>query len=175
VLRCGSIGFHSLSASPEAVAAFSVSEAEEGWATSTPGRRLAAIRYAHELAGAADPTEDEGVRAAMKGARRKVGVAPTQKAAATAEILAVLPMRTPDSLTGKRDRALLALGLAGAFRWRELIALDASDLVEDPEGLRVRVRWSKTDQEGRGWKRPSRMVGSSGRWRWSGNGWMQPA
>ncbi|MHB2208432.1 site-specific integrase [Methylobacterium sp. CM6257] len=87
---------------------------------------------------------------AMKGARRKVGAAPTQKAAATAEVLAALLMRTPDTLTGKRDRALLALGIAGAFRRSELVALDVADLVEDPEGLRVRVRKSKTDLEGRG-------------------------
>ena len=147
---CARFGFRSLPASPEAVAAFIVSEAEEGRAASTLGRRLAAIRYAHKLAGAADPTEDEGVRAAMKGARRKVGVAPTQKAAATAEVLAALLMRTPDTPTGKRDRALLALGFAGAFRRSELVALDVADLVEDPEGLRVRVRRSKTDQEGRG-------------------------
>ncbi|MCJ2132718.1 site-specific integrase, partial [Methylobacterium sp. J-026] len=97
---CDRYGFRSLPASPEAVAGFIVSEAENRRAASTLGRRLAAIRYAHKLAGVADPTDDEGVRAAMKGARRKVGVAPTQKAAATAEILAALLMRTPDSLTG---------------------------------------------------------------------------
>jgi site-specific recombinase XerD len=147
---CAQFGLRSLPASPEAVAAFIVSEAEEGRAASTLGRRLAAIRYAHKLAGAADPTEDEGVRAAMKGARRKVGVAPIQKTAAAAEVLAALLMQTPDTMTGKRDRALLALGFAGAFRRSELVALDVADLVEDPEGLRVRVRRSKTDQEGRG-------------------------
>jgi len=83
---CARFGFRSLPANPEAVAAFIVSEAEEGRAASMLGRRLTAIRYAHKLAGATDPTEDEGVRAAMRGARRKVCVAPTQKAAATAEI-----------------------------------------------------------------------------------------
>ncbi|MGT2489218.1 integrase [Methylobacterium oryzae CBMB20] len=150
---CAQFGFRSLPANPEAVAAFIVSEAEAGRAASTLGRRLAAIRYAHKLARAADPTDDEGVRAAMKGARRKVGVAPAQKAAATAEILAALLMRTPDTLTGKRDRALLALGFAGAFRRSELVALDVEDLREDPEGLRVLVRRSKVDQEGRGFEK----------------------
>ena len=150
---CARFGFRSLPATPEAVAAFIVAEAEEGRAASTLGRRLAAIRYAHKLAKAPDPTEDEGVRAAMKGARRKVGVAPMQKAAATAEILAALLMRTPDTLTGKRDRALLALGFAGAFRRSELVALDVEDLREDPEGLRVLVRRSKVDQEGRGFEK----------------------
>lgn len=87
---CTRFGFRSLPASTEAVAAFIGSEAEEGRAASTLGRRLAAIRYAHKLAGATDSTEDEGVRAAIKGARRKVGVSPIQKAAATAEILAAV-------------------------------------------------------------------------------------
>jgi site-specific recombinase XerD len=150
---CALFGFRSLPASPEAVAAFIVSEAEASRATSTLGRRLAAIRYAHKLAGVADPTDDEGVRSVMKGARRKVGVAPTQKAAATAEILTALLMRTPDTLTGKRDRALLALGFAGAFRRSELVALNVEDLREDPEGLRVMVRRSKVDQEGRGFEK----------------------
>ncbi|WP_342111804.1 site-specific integrase [Methylobacterium sp. SI9] len=150
---CARFGFRSLPASPEAVAAFIVSEAEASRAASTLGRRLAAIRYAHKLAGVADPTDDEGVRAAIRGARRKVGVAPTQKAAATADVLAALLMRTPDTLTGKRDRALLALGFAGAFRRSELVALNVEDLREDPEGLRVMVRRSKVDQEGRGFEK----------------------
>lgn len=150
---CARFGFRALPASPEAVAAFIVSEAESGRAASTLGRRMAAIRYAHKLAGTADPTDDEGVRAAIRGARRKVGVAPTQKAAATTDVLAALLMRTPDTLTGKRDRALLALGFAGAFRRSELVALNVEDLREDPEGLRVMVRRSKVDQEGRGFEK----------------------
>jgi site-specific recombinase XerD len=150
---CARFGFRSLPASPEAVAGFIVHEAEEGRAASTLGRRMAAIRHAHKLACLPDPTDDEGVRAALKGARRKVGVAPAQKAAATAEILAALLMRTPDTLTGKRDRALLALGFAGAFRRSELVALNVEDLRDDPEGLRVMVRRSKVDQEGRGFEK----------------------
>ncbi|GJE59217.1 site-specific integrase [Methylobacterium trifolii] len=147
---CARYGFRSLPATLEAVAGFLVHEAEAGRSASTIGRRCAAIRYAHKLAGAPDPTDDEGVRAALKGARRKVGTAPTQKAAATADILMALLMRTPDTLTGKRDRALLALGFAGAFRRSELVALDVADLRDDPKGLRVTVRRSKTDQEGQG-------------------------
>jgi site-specific recombinase XerD len=147
---CARFGFRSLPATPEAVTAFIVAEAEAGRAASTLGRRLAAIRYAHKLAKAPDPTDDEGVHSAMKGARRKLKVAPKQKAAATADILAALLMRTPDTLTGKRDRALLGLGFAGAFRRSELVALDVEDLREDPAGLRVRIRKGKTDQEGRG-------------------------
>ncbi|MFG5121769.1 site-specific integrase [Methylorubrum sp. POS3] len=147
---CRGYGFRPLPASPEAVAAFLVAEAEAGRSTSTIGRRCAAIRYAHKLAKVDDPTDDEAVRAAMKGIRRRVGVAPSRKAAATAEIVAAMLMQIPDTLAGKRDRALLALGFAGAFRRSELVALDVADLSEHADGLRVTVRRSKTDQEGAG-------------------------
>lgn len=150
---CERYGFRSLPASPEAVAGFLTAEAEAGRAASTIGRRCAAIRYAHKLAGEPDPTDNEDVRATVKGIRRRIGTAPNQKAAATAEILAALLMRTPDTLTGKRDRALLALGFAGAFRRSELVALDVADLREDQDGLRVLVRRSKTDQEGQGFEK----------------------
>ncbi len=150
---CARFGFRSLPASPEAVAGFLAHEAEAGRSASTIGRRLAAIRYGHKLAKATDPTDDEDVRATMKGIRRRIGTAPNQKAAATVDVLQMLLARTTDTLTGKRDRALLALGFAGAFRRSELVALDVEDLREDPEGLRVMVRRSKVDQEGRGFEK----------------------
>ena len=150
---CRRYGFRSLPATAEAVSGFLVAEAEAARSASTIGRRLAAIGYAHKLAKAADPTDDEDVRATMKGIRRRVGIAPKQKAAATVDVLQMLLARTPDTLTGKRDRALLALGFAGAFRRSELVALDVEDLREDPEGLRVLVRRSKVDQEGRGFEK----------------------
>jgi integrase len=56
----------------------------------------------------------------------------------------------PDTLLGKRDRALLAFGFAGAFRRSELCALEVADLTETPDGLRVLIRRSKGDQEGQG-------------------------
>lgn len=147
---CARSGFPSAPAGPEAVAAFLVAEAESGRSASTIGRRCAAISYAHKLAKQPDPTTDEEVRAVMKGIRRRIGVAPKRKAAATAEIVAAMLMRMPDTMTGKRDRALLALGFAGAFRRSELVALDVADLVEHADGLRVTVRRSKTDQVGQG-------------------------
>lgn len=150
---CDRYGFQTLPASSIAVTAFLVHEAEQGRAASTISRRCAAIRYAHKLADLPDPTDNEAARSALKGIRRQLGVTPTQKAAATVEILAAMLMRAPDTLTGKRDCALLALGFAGAFRRSELVALDVADLREDKDGLRIIVRRSKTDQEGRGFEK----------------------
>ena len=56
----------------------------------------------------------------------------------------------PDNLLGLRDRALLLIGFAGAFRRSELVSLDVEDVEECAEGLRVTLRRSKTDQEGAG-------------------------
>jgi integrase len=56
----------------------------------------------------------------------------------------------PDSTLGVRDRALLLLGFAGAFRRSELVALDVGDVRPTADGLVVTLRRSKTDQEGTG-------------------------
>jgi len=51
---------------------------------------------------------------------------------------------------GLRDRALLLLAFAGAFRRSELVALNLEDLEFCEHGLRVTIQKSKTDQEGDG-------------------------
>jgi integrase len=56
----------------------------------------------------------------------------------------------PGTMRGIRDRAILALGFAGAFRRSELVALTVADLTECPDGYRVMIRRSKTDQTGEG-------------------------
>jgi integrase len=48
-----------------------------------------------------------------------------------------------------RDRALLLLGFAVGLRRSELVALQVEDLSPSPDGLRIRIARSKTDQQGR--------------------------
>ena len=140
-----------LGVSPDTVAAYLASQASVGVRPSTLSRRLAAISYAHGLKGMASPAVHEAVRAVMRGIRRKEGTALVQKAPATAErVEAMLKAIPADTLAGKRDRALLLFGFAGAFRRSELVALEVSDLVFEPEGVRVTIRRSKADQEGQG-------------------------
>lgn len=132
------------------VVAFLSAEATGGAKPSTLGRRVAAIRYAHKTAGMEPPTNGEAVKAVMRGIRRTLGTGKAQKAPATADRLREMLDRCPDTVRGKRDRALLALGFAGAFRRSELVALTVEDLAEAPDGFRVTIRHSKTDQEGQG-------------------------
>jgi site-specific recombinase XerD len=139
-----------LPATPATVAAFLANDVEAGSRPSTLGRRVAAIRYTHKLAGQPVPTDDERVKATMRGIRRSVGTAPRKKAPATAERIIAMALSTGEDLKGLRDRALLLIGFAGAFRRSELVALDLEDLEEGELGFRVTIRRSKTDQEGVG-------------------------
>jgi len=137
-------------ASPEAVAAFLAAEASRGAKASTIGRRLAAIRYAHKLAGHEPPTNAEAVKATLRGIRRISGSGPARKAPATADKILAMVAKADDDLKGLRDCALLLLGFAGAFRRSEVTALNVADLEFCDGGLRVTIRKSKTDQEGLG-------------------------
>jgi site-specific recombinase XerD len=147
---CVAKGVDALPASPESVAAYLAHEAVNGASASTVTRRCAAIRYAHRLAGCEPPTGSECVRATLRGIRRTVGAAPARKSPALAEMVRAMALAAPDTLKGLRDRALLLLGFAGAFRRSELVALDVGDIEETEEGIRVTIRRSKTDQEGQG-------------------------
>jgi site-specific recombinase XerD len=146
---CVARGVSSLPAAPETVAAYLAAEAKIA-KPSTLGRRVAAIRYAHRLAGLPLPTDAEGVKATMRGIRRTLGSAKVRKAPAVAAKMLGMVGTAPNSLAGLRDRALLLLGFAEAFRRSELVALDVADIAETDAGLRVTIRHSKTDQEGQG-------------------------
>jgi site-specific recombinase XerC len=139
-----------LPAAAQTVAAFLAAEANRGAKPSTIGRRLAAIRYAHKLAGHELPTNSEAVKATLRGIRRTAGSAPARKAPATADKIVAMVDKAGTDIKGLRDRALLLLGFAGAFRRSELVALDVDDLQFCNGGLRVNIRKSKTDQEGHG-------------------------
>ncbi len=66
----------------------------------------------------------------MRGIRRTVGGARNKKAPAVAAKMLGMVATAPDSLAGLRDRALLLLGFAGAFRRSELVALNVADIAE---------------------------------------------
>jgi integrase len=103
----------------------------------------------NRAAGYETPTSDEKVKTVLSGIRRTIGAAPVRKRAATADIvIAMSPTAT--SLRALRNRAIILLGFAGAFRRSELVALNVEDLEESPEGMFVTLRRSKTDQEGLG-------------------------
>ena len=112
----------------------------------TLARRLVAIGRAHASQGFPDPSKADLVRSVLRGIRRKHGAAQRQVAPVMKQdLLDMLPLMT--GLKGVRDCALIILGFAAALRRSELVALDVTDIAFVNEGLTVRVRKSKTDQE----------------------------
>ena len=142
-------GLEVLPADPAHVCAFLAAYGRQRKATTTQ-RAAMAIGKAHRLAGLPNPTDHEHVRRTLAGLRRTKGTASRQAAPLCTAEIERLAAIAGDDLRGLRDRALLLVGYVGAFRRSELAALNADDLEARPEGLLVRIRRSKVDQEGRG-------------------------
>ena len=142
-------------AMPEAVATYLAWLAQRGRADSTIGRHLAAIAWHHRQSGLVSPQHRDlrGVIAdTLSGIRRKQRARPVaKKAPIMADDLArMIAAAEGDGPRAIRDRAIMALGLAAALRRSELVALHLADLELVPEGLRLMIRHSKSDQEGEG-------------------------
>ena len=89
----------------------------------------------------------------LRRSRAELGERTTRKAALTVDLLARVVTALPLDLRGVRDRALLVLGVIGAFRRSELVALDVEDVAFVPDGMIITVRRSKTDQEAKGFEK----------------------
>ena len=138
-----------LPAEPAHVCAFLAAYSHGRKATTTQ-RAAMAIGKAHGLAGLANPIDHEHVRRTLAGLRRTKGTAPRQAAPLCTTDIERLVAVAGDDRRGRRDRALILVGYVGAFRRSELAALNAGDLEARPEGLLVRIRRSKVDQDGHG-------------------------
>lgn len=146
---CGGHGYSYLPAAAATVSVY-LAELADAVRVSTLTRRVSAISQAHQLAGFPSPTSEAIVRATMAGIRRAKGTAQHGKKPVLTEDLRRIIDRLPNSIQGVRDRALLLVGFAGAFRRSELVRLNFADVEFGREGLVVTVRRSKTDQEGQG-------------------------
>lgn len=152
---CAAHHFCSLPASGQTLALYLTALADRV-SVATIARRQAAIRSVHRAASLGYPS-DLGLRRVWAGIRRTHGRPPaTKRALALADLRSIVG-GLPATLAGKRDRALLLIGFAGALRRSELIALE----VDRPgagfvrfrtvaDGLEILIDRSKADQDGAG-------------------------
>ncbi len=122
----------------------------QGLALPTLRRRLAAIASRHATAGLETPTDHPLVRRMLRRYSRSRGTAAKKKEPLLVERLPALLMAMPDDLPAARDRALLLLGYAGAFRRSELVALNVEDLRFSKRGLNVWIASAKNDPRKKG-------------------------
>ena len=152
---CAAHGAPGLPAPPAIVAAY-LAERSKNLGRSGLRVVLAAIAFHHRRAGhvwtAADPVIASVMRGILRTQRRPVRPA----AALTSDEIRILLASCGDDpggragLSGLRDRALLLTGFAGGLRRSELVGLDVADLRFTPDGVVLRIRQSKRDQEGQG-------------------------
>jgi len=128
-----------LPAAPDTVAAY-IAECAQRLKPGSIQRQLNAIAEAHKAAGLEPPTHNAIVRNTMKGIRRTLGTAPAQKAAALTPDIRAMVEAAGAGAIGARDRALILLGFAGAFRRSELVGLDVADCAFNRDGLTVTLR-----------------------------------
>lgn len=146
---CRDHGRAALPADVLTVAAFVTSLAEAGKKVATIQRHCASLSKAHQLAGLPTPTDDRQLKTLLEGISREKGVRQKQAPAFTLTYFKrVLQGIDIERLDGVRDRALLLLGLAGAFRRDELASIDLAHLRLDEDGLVVELPKSKTNQQG---------------------------
>ncbi len=146
---CLEHSLNSLPTNPETVSLY-VAYLAEHMKPSTIQRHLASISVAHQAMGYESPTHSLLVRATVTGIRRVKGGAVEKKSPVRVGHLIHLSDVLPKNLQGVRDKAIFLVGYAGAFRRSELVSLDVEDVRFEPEGARITVRRSKTDQEGLG-------------------------
>jgi len=121
-------------------------------AVATLQHRLIAIHRAHVDIDVPSPVMDYLVKRTMQGIRRTVGTKQRRVTALMKDDMVELMVHIEQQLPMKaaRDKALLLVGFAGAFRRSELVALRYEDMTEFDSGLELALRRSKTDQEGAG-------------------------
>ena len=136
-------------AAPATVGAYLASLATSH-APTTIRRRLSAIGKMHRFNDLPWNAAHRDIAEPLQGVLRQHG-RPVKKAAAlTLGMLRQIVATCDRSKRGRRDRALLLIGFAGALRRSELVALQVEDVALVANGLRIRILRGKTDRAGEG-------------------------
>jgi site-specific recombinase XerD len=142
----------SLPAEPETIVNY-INDLADFAKANTVSRRVTAISENHIAAGFAEqnPAKSGLVRNAVEGIRREKGIMQHSKAPLFVEDLAAIAeLCDGGDIVAIRDKALLFLGFAGAFRRSELVAIKFEQLTFSREGLIIFLPSSKSDQLGEG-------------------------
>jgi integrase len=134
---------------PVVVAAYLASLAKTHGSSALRGR-VAAIGYHHRRRGFAFLTSHPVIRETLSGIGRAHGKPVRPAAALTSVEVKRLIETCAEDLRGARDRALLLVGFAGAFRRSELAGIDFRDLRFETDSVVIHLPRSKADQEGKG-------------------------
>jgi site-specific recombinase XerD len=153
-LFCVQNGFKSLPSEPKIVSLYLTHLSTKDIKMSTLKRRLVSIGVIHKLKGHYLDTKHPSIIENVMGIKRRKGSIQKGKKPLLInnlkQIINVIDKNKDDEIKKIRDRSIILIGFSGGFRRNEIVSLDYDDLDFVPEGLKITLKRSKTDQFGEG-------------------------
>ena len=153
-LFCAQNGFKSLPSEPKVVSLYLTHLSTKDAKISTLKRRLVSIGVIHKLKGHYLDTKHPAIIENIMGIKRRKGTFQKAKKpiliSSLKKIINVIDQQKKEEIKKLRDRSIILIGFSGGFRRNEIVSLDYDDLDFVPEGLKLSIRRSKTDQFGEG-------------------------
>ena len=151
---CVKNGFKPLPTEPKIVSLYLTHLSMKDAKISTLRRRLVSIGMIHKLKGHYLDTKHPVIIENIMGISRKKGNYQRGKKPILInqlkEIVNVIDKEKTEEIKKIRDKTIILIGFAGGFRRTELVSIDYEDLEFVPEGVKIIIRRSKTDQFGEG-------------------------
>ena len=153
-LFCAQNGFKSLPSEPKIVALYLTYLSTKNAKMSTLKRRLVSIGVIHKLKGHYLDTKHPLIIENIMGIKRRKGSIQNGKKplliSSLKIIIDVIDQQNKEKIKILRDRSIILIGFSGGFRRNEIVSLNYDDLDFVPEGLKIKIKRSKTDQFGEG-------------------------
>ena len=150
---CAKHGLSSLPSEPKIISLY-LTHLSKNSKISTIRRRLVSISMVHKLKGHYLDTKHPIITENLLGIKRVKGSIQQGKKplliSHLKSIINVINEQQNEEIKKFRDRSIILIGFGGGFRRTELISIDYEDLEFVPEGLKITIRRSKTDQFGEG-------------------------
>ena len=147
---CEGINQEALPASSEIVVSFIKSISDGRLKSASIRMAVASIATIHKLNRLNDPVNDPDVKLEMRRMHRYLGRASNQAYGINKSLLDKMIAATTNDLRGIRDRALISLAYDTLCRRSEIVSLDIEDIIYSNNHIKIRLRKSKTDQDGLG-------------------------
>ena len=144
---CTKNGFSFMPTQPKIIALY-ITHLSKSCKFSTLKRRIASISVIHKLKGHYLDTKHPIIMENLLGIKRTLGSRQkAKKPILINDLKLIIKVIDEDKI---RDKALILLGFAGGFRRSELVNVYFQDIDFVPEGVKILIRRSKTDQSGEG-------------------------
>ncbi len=150
---CVKHGLKSLPSEPKIVSLY-LTHLSKNSKISTLKRRLVSISMVHKLKGYYLDTKHPVIVENLMGIRRIKGSIQKGKKPILINhlksLINVINEQKIKDIKKLRDKSIILIGFGGGFRRTELISINYEDLEFVPEGVKIIIRRSKTDQFGEG-------------------------